>query len=216
VNYVYSSPGSYEVALTITSNQGCSATGTLAQDIEVYPYPDANFTWEPLPPNILENEIQFINQTSLGSTFEWDFGILGSSNLPNPTITLPLVDQGFYPVCLVATSIYGCTDTICNIVDIESILLLYVPTAFTPDGDGINDVFYPVVSGISRDDYTFRIFDRWGNLVFESNDIDEPWLGNYDGGEHYVQNDVFVWQMKCKLLESGDNKEYFGRVTLVR
>jgi len=216
VNYVYSTPGSYEVALTITSNQGCSATGTLAQDIEVYPYPVANFSWEPLPPNILENEIQFINQTSLGSTFEWDFGILGSSNLPNPTISLPLRDQGFYPVCLIATSIYGCTDTICQVVDMESILLLYVPTAFTPDGDGINDVFYPVVSGISQDDYTFRIFDRWGNLVFESNIIDEPWLGNYDGGEHYVQNDVFVWQMKCKLLDSGDNKEYFGRVTLVR
>jgi gliding motility-associated-like protein len=126
------------------------------------------------------------------------------------------VDFGFFPVCLTATNIYGCTDSICENIVLQGVQLIYVPNAFTPDGDGRNDVFLPIVSGIDRSDYVFRIFDRWGQKIFETEKTDEPWLGNINGGGHYVQNDVYVWQIITKDLISGESKDYVGHVTIVR
>lgn len=216
VNYVFVDPGSYDVSLTITSTQGCTNTGFLPSPVQVYPYPEADFSWNPDPPTILENELEFVNETSLGSTFEWDFGILGSSLQPNPELRLPAVDQGAFPVCLIAITPFGCSDTICKLIEIESQVLLYVPTAFTPDDDGVNDVFVPVISGVEQDDFVFRVFNRWGEVIFETTIIGEGWQGNYVRNDFFVQNEVYTWQIICKLLGTGEEKEYYGHVTLIR
>jgi gliding motility-associated-like protein len=216
VNYLFANPGEFTVSLTITSPDGCIGYGEMDAEVEVYPYPVANFTWSPNPPSNLENQIQLINQTQGGNTFFWDFDYLGTSPSPNPILELPPVDFGFFPVCLTATNIYGCTDSICENIVLQGVQLIYVPNAFTPDGDGRNDVFLPIVSGIDRSDYVFRIFDRWGQKIFETEKTDEPWLGNINGGGHYVQNDVYVWQIITKDLISGESKDYVGHVTIVR
>lgn len=216
VNYQFNNPGVYTVSLTVTSNEGCVGFAEMDADVEVYGHPVADFTWAPFTPTNLENEVQLINQTIGGNTFLWDFDYLGTSPFPNPVITLPPVDYGVFPICLTAINQYGCIDTICKNIQLQGILLLYVPNAFTPSGDGLNEVFLPIVSGVDESEYSFRIFDRWGNKIFETDKTDEPWLGNINGGDHYVQNDVYVWQIICKDLISAETKDFKGHVTIIR
>jgi gliding motility-associated-like protein len=216
ISYLYVNPGTYTVSLTVTSSQGCISSSDMQADIVVHAYPLADFTWEPNPPSNLENIVQIVNQSTGASNYLWDFGNLGQSGLPNPLVELPAVDYGVFPACLTAISPYGCIDTICREIVLEGEFLLWVPNAFTPDGDGRNEVFQPIVAGANPNEYSFRIFDRWGQLVFETTKLDEPWSGNFSGGSYYVQNDVYVWQIICEELISGNRREFTGHVTIIR
>ena len=71
--------------------------------------------------------------------------------------------------------------------------LFYAPTAFTPDGDGLNDVWLPVARGMTR--YAMVVWNRWGQRVWSTDDPEEPWLGQKDDGTHFVPNDVYHWEV---------------------
>ncbi|MEY3399057.1 MAG: hypothetical protein RL220_1651, partial [Bacteroidota bacterium] len=215
-SYTYAFEGSYFPVLTVTSPDGCTDTDTLDVAIEVHGYPIPDFTWEPQPVNTLLTEVHFQNLSSGEISWDWDFGGLGQSDEQNPIFTFPDEDLASFPVCLKVTNEFGCEDSICQFILMESVLLVYVPNAFTPDNDGTNDVFVPIVRGIDPDKYRFVIFDRWGNRIFESNTAGEVWTGNYMGGDHFVQNDVYVWRLEVKELSSGDEKVYKGHVTVLR
>jgi gliding motility-associated-like protein len=90
----------------------------------------------------------------------------------------------------------------------------FVPNAFTPNEDGLNDIFLPQFSAVPFV-YDLKIFDRWGNKVFETNDPYKPWLGNVNGGDHYVEPGVYVWMMTVGR-DDIDSKEIKGHVTVVR
>jgi gliding motility-associated-like protein len=164
----------------------------------------------------LETEVQFIDQSIDAETWEWDFGGLGNSISPDPIFNFPANDLQSFLVCLNIENQWGCEDSICLDVFMESILLVYVPNAFTPDGDGTNDYFVPVVRGIDPAKYRFVIYDRWGTRVFLSTTPGEVWTGNNDGGEYFAQNDVYVWRLEVKELSTGDEKIYKGHVSLLR
>jgi gliding motility-associated-like protein len=99
---------------------------------------------------------------------------------------------------------------------VENTPLFYAPNAFTPDQDGLNEVFLPVYLGYVDNSWLMRIYDRWGILIFESRDPSEGWMGNINGGNHFAQNDVYQWQIELKDASRPDYVRYTGHVTLIR
>ncbi len=221
-SYTYQIPGCYDVTLTVTSPDGCVSDTTIPQMICAYDYPDADFIMGPQPTNLYNTEINFSDQ-SFGTplTYEWFFGdsiysgLLGASDEQNPSFVFPDQDPGSYEVTLVVTNQYGCTDTTYQTVIIDGVYNIYVPNAFTPNGDGINDFFAPVGEGIDADNYELLIFDRWGELVYRSTDQGLSWGGTIKGVE-LAKPEVYVWKLVAKDRWTEDKHQYIGHVTLVR
>lgn len=214
----YTAEGCYDVTLTVTSPQGCVGTATVASMVCVYAYPVPDFTFGPQPTTILDPNIAFTNtttETSTGNTaYAWAFDQYGVSEVEDPSFEFPSEDAGEYEVCLTATSVEGCVADTCQTVVIDGEFILYAPNAFSPDGDGVNDFFFPQGKGIFGPDYGLFIFDRWGELVFESHHESVPWDGTMNGQP--LKSDVYVWKIITTDEYSGQQKEYVGHVTLLR
>ena len=218
ITYTYADPGVYFPELTVTSINGCTSTGVIDVPIEVYDYPIADFTWTPDPVTVIENEVQLINQSIDGANFNWDISTGVSTAEENPSFIMPPEDLALADVCLEAINLFGCADTLCRTISLKSELIIYVPNSFTPDNDGVNDVFFPVVSGFDRNQYIFRVWARSGVVVYETRDPDGFWDGSnaYGDGQYYVQDDVYVWEVILIELETGDKKNFTGSVTPLR
>jgi gliding motility-associated-like protein len=211
--YVYTGPGSYDVTLTVTGLNGCTVTVTKPNYVTVYPNPTADFTMNPNPATMFDPTINFFDQSySNIVSWAWDIGGLDSSIIQNPIYLFP-ADTGNYVVTLTVVDVNGCTATISNVATVLGEFGVYVPNAFTPDGDGMNDGFFPNGFGITQDDYAFMIFDRWGELLYESHKTFEPWDGTYKG--KLVQNGVYVWRLKFQDI-NGEAHTKIGHVTIVK
>ncbi|MCB0795641.1 MAG: gliding motility-associated C-terminal domain-containing protein, partial [Flavobacteriales bacterium] len=159
--------------------------------------------------------VQFINQSEQASWFFWDFAGLSSSELHDPSFSFPDVLGGTYEVCLTAIDGNGCMDSICHPVVVLDLIAVHVPNAFTPNNDDINDLFMPVFNHPELvSEYELLIFDRWGELLFESTTPHEPWTGRYQDGS--VQQEVYTWKLVYKDLRSFKKEALFGHVTVLR
>lgn len=214
VSHTYTTPGCFDVSLSITTSAGCSNDTTINSMVCAYEYANAQFSFSPTDATILNTEIDFTNQSTNATAYEWDFAGLGTSNATNPSFEFPNSDPGTYPVCLVATNPNACNDTTCLDVIINDEFIIYVPNAFTPDDDGKNEVFLPVISGADAETYELYIFDRWGELVFESYSLNQGWDGTFKGQN--AKSDVYVWKIKVKAAANNEKKEFVGHVTLLR
>ena len=117
---------------------------------------------------------------------------------------------------MIVTNTFGCTDTAYNEVIVLPEYTLYVPNAFTPmNHDGVNDTFMPQGVGIDPNDFELLIFDRWGSLIYKTNDVNKGWDGKANGGDKVAQIDVYVWKIITKDFK-GDEKQYIGHVTIVK
>ena len=210
----FSLPGCYDIALQTTDANGCTNSASVIDMVCVEPNPIADFTFNPDDATVLDPTIDFTNTSVGGSTYLWDFSGLGTSTAVNPSFTFPDLQGGSYNVCLNVASAIGCLDSICKIITIYDEFLIYVPNAFTPDGDGKNDYFMPIVSGHDLDNFEFLIFDRWGELIFESSSADQKWDGMHKGQK--AKQDVYVWKLKAKRSSDGEKKVYYGHVSLLR
>ncbi len=216
VYHTYTNPGCYDVSLTVYSPDNCLGDTTFAQMICVYPYPVADFSFGPQPTSVLEPTIYFSNSSIGAIEYNWLFDVLDSSTEQDPSYTFPADEEGTYNVCLIAESANGCIDTTCQTVVIDGQFLIYVPNAFTPDGDGVNDFFGPVIQGHDIFDYAMFIYDRWGELVFETHHELLQWGGNIKGSSEVGKQDVYVWKVVATDKYTGKEKEYVGHVTLLR
>lgn len=154
--------------------------------------------------------VTFHNTTINGSTYQWSFGDGNNSVLihPNNTYTEP----GFYDVELIATDDRGCIDTIVKAVEIRDEVYLYAPNAFTPDSDRYNNYFR--VSTIGITDFNIRIYDRWGHLVFASNDKNFSWDG-VDSNDRLMKEGVYTYVIQYSTLYDINLVEH-GHVTLLK
>jgi len=118
-------------------------------------------------------------------------------------------------VCLTAVVSPTCFDTACALIAVEPGAGLFVPNAFSPDGDGINDRFFPVLQGIDRRYHRFLVFDRWGQSLFDTADPEAQWDGRFPNGDP-VPGGVYVWKITGKDAFSGERLDRSGSVTLVR
>lgn len=213
--HTYDSVGCFDVRLTIISPNGCQQSTEVKSQVCTYPLPIAMFNYNPAPGSVLENEIQFNNLSVLGDTYNWTFSSLGTSTDVNPTYTFSNEYGDIYDVCLEATTVNNCKDTICLPIVIKEKLLLYVPNTFTPDGDGRNDVFMPSNQGADPNNYELIIFDRWGDVIFTTKIKSEGWDGNNKGVP--CKQDTYIWQVNTSLIgNKSERKTLRGHVNLVR
>ena len=214
---VYTSPGTYYPSITITSEFGCTASDTLSTPIIIRNYPEVDFTWSPQPVDILRREVQFQNLTAGADSIYWNFYNAGESTLANPIWTFPDIETTSpYLICLTAGNEYGCLDTLCQEVFVENVLQVFVPNTFTPDGDGLNDVFLPVINGEVEGSYRFWVFNRWGDVVFYTEEVGKAWTGGYDGGNYYIQDGYYLWKIEVDDLETSKTKTFEGNVFILR
>ena len=215
VNFCFTSAGSYGAGITVTDINGCQNTFTDNNLVTVFPVPSAAFTNDPADASELNPIISFFDISSGGSvnSWNWNFGNGQTSTSQNPVVDFGAA--GEYVVSLVVTSINGCSDSTSNVIVITSDFSLYVPNAFTPNDDGINDVFTPVGIGIDQENYELSIYDRWGLKIWSTNEPNKGWDGKTLSGSDTVQQDVYVWRINLKKF-NGTKKNYTGHVTLIR
>ena len=192
--YTYNFPGTFSVSLKATTDSGCVATFIQPNYILVHPKPKAGFYYTPGSDiNILNPEVSFEN-TSIGfDDAFWDFND-GSVAISQTNAQHSYADTGVYQVKLVVTTIFNCVDSIRIPLKVNEISTLYIPNAFTPDGNALNDVFSP--AGIDLYDYKMMIFDRWGAKIFESSTFNEGWNGTYKGT--LCKEGVYVYKIEFK------------------
>ncbi|MCB9189031.1 MAG: gliding motility-associated C-terminal domain-containing protein [Flavobacteriales bacterium] len=214
VSYSFANPGCWDVTLQIITPEGCESSSTVQDYICVYDYPVPDFTFGPQPTTILESTIYFTNLTTGATDYTWTFDTNGStdqSNQTDPSYTYG--DVGAFEVCLDAVSFEGCPAQACDTVYILEEFIVYVPNAFTPDGDAVNNEFMPIISGVIPDSYEFLVFNRWGELIFQSQLVGQGWDGTYKNV--MSQEDVYVWKLKVDD-QLGETHEYIGHVTLLK
>ncbi len=207
----------YGVELEVTTSEGCTNTYTEPNYIEVFHNPIANFFYAPDAPDVLNPEVSFTNTSSFADSYSWSFSGIGSSNDVNPVIEFPTEPES-YDVELVANTDEGCTDTIRGVVEILDRVIFYVPNTFTPDSDNFNETFQPVFfSGYDPFDYNLLIFDRWGEIVFESNDASIGWDGTYGAeSSRIVRDGTYVWKIEFKETMTDKRRTHTGHVNVLK
>lgn len=208
-------PGNYDVTLTVFSDVGCQGTFTVNNLIWVRPVPVAGFVIHPVSTSILEPGIKFTDISSgsdtIFSPWNWDFGDGNHSNIQNPS---HLYDRtGFYWVTLTVYNVFGCWDSIGGKVWIKGEDTFYAPNAFTPNDDALNKGFLPVGTFNKEAPFEMKIFNRWGEPVFEINKY-IPWLGTANNGG-YCKEDVYIWVVSYTDI-NGLNRKATGWVMLLR
>ncbi|MFL5763371.1 MAG: PKD domain-containing protein [Bacteroidia bacterium] len=218
-SHCYSSSGFYNVGLTVTSANGCSATLTIPQFVQVYYVPNALFAANPPSSTIFDGVISFTDESTThvpGNivSWAWDFGDGTTSNVQNPPPhQFPVDNPGTYNVTLTVVNNDGCTATYTLPVEIGPEFTFYIPNCFTPNDDGVNDYFFGDGIGIVK--YDIWIFDRWGNQIFHGDYLHDKWDGRANGGKDVAQQDVYVW--KVLLTDVFERKHhYIGTVTIVK
>ncbi len=216
VTNLYENQGCYDVSVTSTTALGCVWSQSYPSFICVYPNPVANFTPNPGVISVIAPEANLVNTSSGAVQYIWNFGDgTEISNDFSPTHTFVVEPEQNFQVTLVAISEHGCVDSITKTILMEKGVILYVPNAFTPDGNQFNPVFLPVVtSGVDKNAYKLEIYNRWGELIFSTTNTLEGWDGTYKGVA--CQEGQYTWKIRYKTSSSDDKKEHVGHVNLLR
>jgi gliding motility-associated-like protein len=213
-SYTYHTPGVYDVILTVTTANGCTSVIDSLAYVTVYPNPTADFeVSQAASPFLAFTDLSTVTITN----WIWNFGdqasMVDTSTAQNPTYQYPA--PGTDTVSLIVTNQFGCVDSITKGVEVIEIFEFYVPNSFTPDENGVNDIFLPKGVGYDVKSFFMIIFDRWGNLIFSTNDYQKGWNGKANHGTDVAQIDTYVWK-----IELTDNKgirhKYMGTVTLLK
>jgi gliding motility-associated-like protein len=196
--HCYQSSGNYTVQVDLKDIHGCKTSVNKNSWIKILPSPKPVFEADPQPASIINPEISFMNLTTDSCTWLWKFGDPGqdTSVLKNPLFTY--ADTGCYQVSLFAVNSAGCTDSIKKKVCILPEFIFYAPNAFTPNADGLNDIWIPKGEDIDPKNYSLLIYDRWGELVFSTTTWGEGWDGKMMKSTNFAPSDVYVWRVDLK------------------
>lgn len=211
VTSCYNSRGIYTITAGASLN-GCTSAANFT--VEVFPKPTADFNYTPYQPIEMKDEVNFMDASFGAPIVSWNWYFMNTAQytslLQNPVFTYP--DAGQFVVALVVKSNKGCLDTILKTIVVGKEFSLFVPNAFTPNDDGKNDTFYAKGYGILK--FEMDIYDRWGENIFHTNDINNDWDGTYKSKEK-CKDDIYVWKIKvwgCNEVV----KELCGHVTLIK
>ncbi len=215
----FDQPGSYDVSLFVVNDLGCTYSKTENGYLNSLFPPTAGFDSDPQPTDISNTEIHF-EDLSIGeiANYNWEFGnpVLGTSAQSNPSFTFPNNIGAIYPVSLKVIDIYNCVDSVEGFVDINDIFQFYVPNTFTPNYDGINDFFFVKGADIDNTRFLFQIYNRWGEKIFESNDMNVPWTGEVKGGDYFAVDGTYNWRAIVVSAGTGVKKELEGILNVIR
>ncbi|WP_018614508.1 gliding motility-associated C-terminal domain-containing protein [Segetibacter koreensis] len=209
--HVYTVPGTYSITLRAVDSGTCNMMDTTGMTIVVSDKPTASYTFTPNPPQ--ENTAVNFSNNSIGAThYVWKFGDGDSLNARSQEPVSHIYNEtGTFNTCLVALNNFGCPDTTCQHIVARITPLIDVPNAFTPNGDGINDKVF--VRGFAISKMTWRIYNRWGQMVFETNDKTQGWDGTFKGS--IQPKEVYHYSL---AVQFSDNSKYEkkGDITLLR
>lgn len=216
----FNNSGCFDVTLSTISNEGCESSFTASNLICVEPPPAASFIATPGSVTTLNTEVNFLNTSTGANSYLWNFGD-GSSETTeeSPVHFYPDNSTAVYDVYLIAYSPLGCTDTATSYIQVVEEVIYYVPNTFTPDLDNYNPVFKPIfTAGFDPYSYNLLIFNRWGEIIFESNDSDFGWDGSYgsDGEYIYCPDGSYTWRIEFKVSRWDERKIITGHVNLIR
>ncbi len=212
--------GQHYLTVSATGTNGCKGIYNYTVPITVFPKPGTDFTWNPQNPNTTNNQVTFIPTTRNGKTltYQWEFtngtniGKLDTSTAKTP---VKIYDSnGKFPVMLVVTNEYGCVDTVFKIVIVDEDVAVYIPNTFTPNDDGVNDVFTIKGLGLKSEGFYMEIFDRWGTLVYSNKDINKGWDGTIKGVK--AADGIYVYNVQVIGDNNVGKKDFKGHVTLLK
>ncbi len=208
--------GNYDVQLIIVSPDGCIDSTTFINALDVKPQPVADFKWSPEPITMFSTEVLFTNYSTGSDTYQWFFpgATPATSTLEDVSVMYPDGIAASYDVTLIATSNLGCDDTITQTIVIHPEVLIYAPNTFTPDGDEFNQSWRVYMEGIDETDFELLVFNRWGEIVFESHDLNFEWDGTYHG--KIMPSGTYIWTIRTKDLLNDKKYEYKGSVNILR
>jgi gliding motility-associated-like protein len=209
--YTFSNNGSFDVTLTVTSDFGCKNSSSQPSLIEVYPKPYAQFTESPSTVSIMDPLVFFDNLSLNAAHSNWYFGDGTTSTDNDPSHYYSFVHD--FTAMLVVQSNHGCLDTAYDDVTVKEIYTLYIPNTFTPDENGVNEIFIPVGNDIDPENYHFMIFDRWGEMMFETKDVKQGWDGTVNGNP-ITSDAVFSWVLIYRD-KTGISQKKIGTATLL-
>jgi gliding motility-associated-like protein len=208
--HCYDEIGNYDVKLVVLSNNGCVDSIVKPNLININPLPVAGFYTgtSTVNPGV---QIQVTDDSRGATGFVYDFGDGSSSSNPNPIYNYRTA--GVFTIRQAVINQFGCTDTSYQIMNVQERTALYVPSAFTPNNDGDNDIFLPVFNSVDSKRYNFKVFNRWGELLFETTDINEGWDGSHKGQK--VPQGIYIWKVAYKEKEGFGVFNESGHVTIM-
>ncbi len=207
----YSGAGSYNVTLTVTNQYGCTGSVTNNNVVNVFALPIAKFTPDPSETQLLTANINFNNYSVGAAYYNWNFGDNATSTDFSPSHIYG--DTGLYEVRLIASSLQQCRDTAYEYVHVVGSFTFWCPNAFSPNDDLKNDGFTGYGVGIKS--ATFVIFNRWGEKIYTSDNLANPWDGTFWNKGDKCPEDVYVYLFDV-VSEDNEHHKYTGRVSLIK
>jgi|GEM_PF-230841 len=208
---IYNDAGSFTVTLKATNGFGCSSTHTKPAYVKVTEQPVAGFTITPEQVTMDDPTVRIIDNSSAAETWTYTMGDGTSYNISSPFHGY--ISEGEYEVVQVVANALGCTDKTSMTVTVIPFTNVFIPNGFTPNGDFVNEIWMPTISYIK--DYEINIYDRWGGLVFHSDDLFTGWNGKYFTYGKSLEGGVYTYNIKFQEL-SGKKRELLGHVTLIK
>jgi len=156
--------------------------------------------------------VEFNNLSTGAVSYTWDLGNETLLNAENPSTTYETSQN--YIITLIATNAEGCTDTLVRPIKIKPEFYFYAPNSFTPDGDEFNNTWKPVMLGVDKFNFDLIVFNRWGEIVFESHDPLFGWDGTYKG--QGTQEGTYIWTAKVKLPDTDEKRTFKGTLNLIK
>jgi gliding motility-associated-like protein len=213
-SHVYLNPGSYSVGLTMITLKGCIDTLYLQKQdlVQVYKSPKAGFTVNPNKVDICNSKVEFIDQSIDAETYFYFFDSRKYTSTEANFFHEYSQSGGDYPIQVVISE-FGCRDTAMQTVFVEP-FTVYIPNTFIPDGNQVNDILIPKTA-YEVNDWSFQIFNKWGELLFETNDFDQGWDGTYESKP--CQDGTYIYVLKYRPCDSPyATQQINGFVNLIR
>ena len=195
---------------TATVTDGCGSTASATVTVTVNPRPVASFTFNPNPTDLTQQPTHFTDASTGAVSWFWDFGNGNTSASQNPSFSYTA--GGSYPVILMVTSANGCTDTTLTVLIFEEIYSLFIPSAFTPNDDALNPIFYAYGHGINT--FRMEIFNRWGVSMFISEDMEKGWNGVLQNGT-LAEQGAYSYRVEVEFTNK-KTQTLMGKLTLIR
>ena len=205
----FSQPGNFPITLTITSLKGCTATATNNLDIIFYPLPVAKFAADPKETSMFNSLVNLVDQSENAVTWKWDLGDGNIDSVQN--LKHYYHEPSRYTIKLTVTNIAGCVS---ETHDEIMIAPFFIPSAFTPNSDGKNELFFEPGFDLDVQSFNMKVFNRWGQMVFATDSYKNGWDG-YDNKGKPASSGVYTYVLKV-VTHTGKDFKYNGSVTLLR
>lgn len=206
------SHGMYNVL--VTDSNGCTTEGEI--EVGLINPPHSQFMSRSKPTEFTDPEVQFVNESTAALTYEWQFGDGNVSYEENPLHAYDT--SGVFLVMLIAYNEpqYGCADTSFQYMEVDPLFTFYIPNGFTPDEDGLNDTWGPVGQSFEYESYNVQVYDRWGKLIWQTDNPEVQWDGKMRSSLKDVKQGLYVYVFTLKKFNTFEPKIITGTVTIYR